>query len=114
MNENTISTQSKPPVSTTNQRSHVGSTNTTSTSTKSSHHRISNFEIFFLYHFKKYSQFLLLNIGSATTKDESSDENLIWKHEIDPLIETLKTAYESIESILINKIYFLLFFRKSL
>ena len=34
-------------------------------------------------------------IGSASTKDESSDENLIWKHEIGPLIETLINAYQS-------------------
>lgn len=33
--------------------------------------------------------------GSASTKDDNSEESRIWKHEISPLIETLIIAYES-------------------
>ncbi|CAF1501349.1 unnamed protein product [Adineta ricciae] len=32
--------------------------------------------------------------NSQSSKDESSEDNLIWKHEIDPLIETMITAYK--------------------
>ena len=35
-------------------------------------------------------------LDSSSTKDDLSEENLIWKHEIGPLIETLITAYQSI------------------
>jgi len=50
-------------------------------------------------------------LGSASTKDESSEENLIWKHEIGPLIDTLITAYKSIKLYLnkqkyLKKIFF--------
>jgi hypothetical protein len=50
-------------------------------------------------------------LGSSSTKDESSEENLIWKHEIGPLIETLITAYKSIKLYLNKKTkYFKNFF----
>ncbi len=54
-------------------------------------------------------------LGSASTKDESSEENLIWKHEIGPLIDTLITEYKSIKLYLNKKIFQKKFFflRKS-
>jgi len=39
------------------------------------------------------------HLGSSSSKDESTDDNLIWKHEISPLIETLITAYQSIKRL---------------
>jgi len=64
------------------------------------HHIIEIVRFNFFLFFPKKSKILL---GSSSTKDESSEENLIWKHEISPLIETLITAYKSIKLYLNEK-----------
>ncbi len=66
------------------------------------------------FNFFSFSQKNKILLGSSSTKDESSEENLIWKNEIGPLIETLITAYKSIKLYLnkknISKNFFLFLF----
>jgi hypothetical protein len=86
--DNAIPSQSKPPLPSNHQRSSASS-NVSSPTTRSSQHRSSFISDSILI----FSQF---NIDSVTSKDDLSDENLLWKNEISPLIDKIVTAYQSI------------------